>query len=136
MARLANSEKGLSLFALRQLYLACVTSIADYGSVIWWKGQAQFKKPLQDLQNLGLRKILRAFKTTPIIPIEVEAALAPPTIRLNTNTRQYALRMLKLSPRHLIRQEVAKLATFDSTTTKRPDSTFARARGQKPCGSF
>src|SRR6266498_4725724 len=99
MARLANSEKGLSLFALRQLYLACVTSIADYGSVIWWKGQAQFKKPLQDLQNLGLRKILGTFKTAPIIPMEVEAALVPPTIRLNTNTRQYVLRMLKLSPR-------------------------------------
>ena len=72
MARLANSEKGLSPFALCQLYLACVTSIADYGSVIWWKGQAQFKKPLQDLQNLGLRKILGAFKTTPILPMEAK----------------------------------------------------------------
>ena len=40
MTRLANTKKGLSPFALRQLYIACITSIADYGSVIWWKGQA------------------------------------------------------------------------------------------------
>jgi Reverse transcriptase (RNA-dependent DNA polymerase) len=34
MARLANSEKGLTPFALRQLYLACVVSVADYGSIL------------------------------------------------------------------------------------------------------
>jgi hypothetical protein len=33
--RLANTEKGLSPFALRQLYLAYITSVADYGSPIW-----------------------------------------------------------------------------------------------------
>ncbi len=33
--RLANTEKGLSPSALRQLYLACVNSVADYGSQIW-----------------------------------------------------------------------------------------------------
>jgi hypothetical protein len=30
MTRLANTERGLSPYALRQLYLACVTSVADY----------------------------------------------------------------------------------------------------------
>lgn len=34
MARLANTERGLSPTVLRQRYLAFVTSIADYGSVI------------------------------------------------------------------------------------------------------
>jgi hypothetical protein len=110
MARLANSEKGLSPFALRQLYLACITSIADYGSVIWWKGQAQFKKPLQALQNLGLRKILGVFKTAPVIPMEIEAALVPPTIRLNSNLRRNAFRILKLGPKHPIRQESSKIS--------------------------
>jgi Reverse transcriptase (RNA-dependent DNA polymerase)/Endonuclease-reverse transcriptase len=109
MARLANSEKGLSPFAIRQLYLACITSIADYGSAIWWKGQAQFKKPLQALQNLGLRKILGVFKTAPIIPMEVEAALQPPGIRLNTSLRKYAIRALKLAPSHPINQELFSL---------------------------
>ena len=31
ITRLANSERGLTPSAMRQLYLACVTSIADYG---------------------------------------------------------------------------------------------------------
>ena len=35
MCRLANSERGLSPYALRQLYLACVTSIADYRCQIY-----------------------------------------------------------------------------------------------------
>ena len=106
MTRLANSNRGLSPFALRQLYLACITSIADYGSVIWWRGQAQLKKPLQALQNLGLRKILGVFKTAPILPMEVEAALAPPGIRLNASIRQYAFRALRLAPSHPISLEI------------------------------
>ena len=111
--RLANTEKGLSPLALRQLYIACVNSIADYGSVIWWRGQEHFKKPLQLLQNVAIRKILGVFKTAPIRPMEVEAALAPPHIRLNNTTRQYAFRALKLSPRHPIPVQIAQtLATI------------------------
>ena len=106
MNRLANSERGLSPFAIRQLYLACVTSIADYGSPVWWRGQAQLKRPLQAIQSLGLRKILGVFKTAPIRPMEVEAALLPPDIRLNASIRQYAFRALKLAPSHPIKQEL------------------------------
>jgi len=40
MARLINSEKGLTPFAIRQLYTAYITSVTDYRSPIWWKGQA------------------------------------------------------------------------------------------------
>ena len=46
MARLVNIEKGLSPRATRQLYLACMTSIADYRSLVWWRGQASFRGPL------------------------------------------------------------------------------------------
>jgi hypothetical protein len=34
IARLVNIERGFSPLAIQQLYLACVTSIADYGSII------------------------------------------------------------------------------------------------------
>jgi ribonuclease HI len=130
MARLANIERGLSPFAIRQLYLACVTSVADYGSAIWWRGQVQFQKPLQALQNLALRKILGVFRTAPIIPMEIEAALYPPSIRLNTSLRKYAIRQLKLAPSHpiqaifqdpqpglqasRIKESIADLADLDS----------------------
>ena len=104
MCRIANSERGLTPFALRQLYLACIASIADYGSPIWWRGQAQLLRPLQALQNLALRKILGVFRTAPIRPMEVEAVLVPPSIRLDTSLRKYALRALKLAPTHPINQ--------------------------------
>ena len=39
IARLLNTEKGLSFAAMRQLYIACITSIADYGVLIWWNKQ-------------------------------------------------------------------------------------------------
>ena len=44
------------------------------------------------------------FKTAPIIPMEVEAALQPPSVRLNTSVWKYAIRQLKLAPKHPIRQ--------------------------------
>ena len=34
--------------------------------------------------------------------MEVEAALPPAEIRLNSNTRQYAFRLLKLAKNHLV----------------------------------
>ena len=75
MARLTNTNKGLSPHAFRQLYLACITSIADYGSIIWYKGQKELIYPLKILQNACLRKILNAFWTTPLIALEIESAL-------------------------------------------------------------
>ena len=33
--RLSNTERGLSFQAMRQLYIACICSIADYGVPIW-----------------------------------------------------------------------------------------------------
>jgi len=33
--RLTTVTRGLSPFAIRQLYLACVTSVTDYGSELW-----------------------------------------------------------------------------------------------------
>ena len=100
MTRLTNAEKGLSPVAMRQLYLACVTSISDYASQVWWKGQNNYKAMLQSLQNIALRRILGCFKTTPIKPMEVEACLCPPDIRLNHSRRKYAMRCHQLGPNH------------------------------------
>lgn len=109
LARLANSERGLSAYAIRQLYLACVTSVADYGSVIWWKGQGHLKSRLQKLQNLGLRKILGVFKTAPIVPMEVEAAIPPISIRLDNNIQKYAVRTKRLPNNHPINIAIRQL---------------------------
>ncbi len=76
--------------------------------MIWWRGQKSLLKPLQSIQNLVLRKILGVFKTAPIIPLEIETALPPPEIRLNSILRKYALRMLKISQMHPINIEFSR----------------------------
>ena len=100
MSRLANINSGLSPHSIRQLYLACVTSICDYGSPVWWRNQASFKNDLQKLQNLATRKILGVFRTAPTKVMEVEAAILPPNIRLDDNTRKYAIRIKSLPQQH------------------------------------
>jgi len=108
--RLTTVTRGLSPFAIRQLYLACVTSVTDYGSELWWKINSKTNlKPLQAIQNLGNRKILGVFKTAPSIPIELEAALPPPQVRLNHKSRRYILRVLKLSSKHPVKELVDKV---------------------------
>ena len=66
--RLVNISRGLSPFAIRQLYLACITSVADYGSELWWDNNKSIR-PLQAIQNLATRKILGVFKTASLLPI-------------------------------------------------------------------
>ena len=83
-----------------------------------------FTKLLQSLQNLAMRKILGVFKTAPILPMEVESALPPPEIRLNSKRRMYAFRMLKLSPNHPINAATDRIIN--------PHEVPPRKRNQKP----
>ena len=50
--RLSNITIGLSPFAIRQLYMACVTSVADYGSILWWKINCPNKAMIRPFQAL------------------------------------------------------------------------------------
>src|SRR5271155_573891 len=102
--RLANCSKGLSFQAMRQLYIACITSIADYGVPIWWKGQRHYLERYEKLQNSMLRKILGAFKTSPTAAMEIEAAILPANIRLDKICQNYALRAIQLNQEHPIKR--------------------------------
>lgn len=109
IGRLANIDRGLTPFALRQMYIACVTSIADYGTVIWWNNQVNLTTKLQALQNLSIGKILGVFKTAPILPLEVESALPPPEIRMDAFIRAHAFRLRKLHCKHPVNEAIHKL---------------------------
>jgi hypothetical protein len=52
--------------------------------------------------------------------MEVEAALPPAHIRLNSNLCQYAFRALKLSPTHPIQEAINKPTYHLSPNTPRP----------------
>src|SRR5436190_318276 len=82
-SRLSNTERGLSFQVMRQLYIACIVSVADYGVSIWWDNQKSLLDKYQKLQNLALRRIFGAFKTYLIIEMELEAAIHQQKFRFN-----------------------------------------------------
>src|SRR5204863_6645417 len=106
-SRLLNIERGLSFQAMRQLYIACIVSVADYGVPIWWDNQNFLLDKFQKLQNLALRKILGAFKTSPIMAMELEAAIPPPKVRFQKICMNYSLRIMQLFKNHPIRTRVS-----------------------------
>ena len=107
IARLLNTEKGLSFQAIRQLYIACITSVADFGVPIWWNNQKYLLDKYQKLQNSALRKILGAFKNSPCMAIELEAAIPPPKVRFNRICKNYTLRIMQIPKNYLIRLRVS-----------------------------
>ena len=102
--RLANCESGLSPKAVRQLYNSCVIPISDYGAEIRWNGQKGYATKLETVQNSALRKILGAFRTTPIAALQTEA-LPPVHVRLHHAQRRYAIRILTMQKDHPIRRQ-------------------------------
>src|SRR5436189_6468457 len=94
ITRLSNTERGLSFQAMRQLYIACIVSVADFGVLIWWNNQKFLLEKYQKLQNLALKKILEAFKTLLIIIMKLEAAIPPPKIRFDKTCMNYLLRVM------------------------------------------
>ena len=117
ISRLKTSEWGLSSQHLRQLYTCCVTPSLDYGAEAWWRGQQGYIDKLQKLQNIACRNILGAFQTSPTIPMELEAFLPPPEIRLQYTSRKYALRTMTLPEHHPIRLRTS--STFPPEYTSR-----------------
>ena len=79
-SRLKTSKWGLSSQHFRQLYTTCVLPILDFGAEAWYGGQMGYIGKLQVLQNTASRRILGAFRTSPIMPMELEASLPPPAI--------------------------------------------------------
>ena len=113
MSRLVNISLGLSAKSTKQLYLACILTVADYGSQLWYKGINQSQiKPLQLLQNVATRKILGVFKTAPILAMEAEAGLLPVSIRLQHHMRQYNLRTSKLQTNHPVNIAIQSTTSF------------------------
>jgi hypothetical protein len=97
---------------MRQLYLACITSIADYEILIWWKGQKNLLKRYQKLQNNMLKKALKAFKTSLITVIKIEVSILPVRIRFEKICQNYAYRALLLNQDHLIRKRAPESFSF------------------------
>ena len=105
--RLSNTERNLSFQAMRQLYIACISSVADYEVPIWWNNQKHLLEKFQKLQNQTLRKILDAFKTSPVSVMEIEVSISSFKVRFNRICKNYALRILQMHDKYPIRLRVS-----------------------------
>ncbi len=103
--RLMNSEWELNAKSGRQLYLACVTIISDYNVEIWWNNQKSHATKFRKLQNAALRKILRAFRTSLIEAMQIEAEIPSVKVRLDQKCKNYAIRIVELSEKHSTRKQ-------------------------------
>ncbi len=102
-----NSEWGLSAAAGRQLYIACITFINDYGCQVWFNNQKGFLNSFQKLQNSALRKVLEAFKTSSSSAMKIKAAICSFIVRFQKICRLYALRIAGMTENHPIRQRTS-----------------------------
>src|SRR5947207_14736672 len=113
--RLSNTERGLSFQAMRQLYIACISSVADYGVPFWWDNQKHLLEKFQKLQNQRLRKILDTFKISSISVMKIEASISSSKVRFNRICKNYALRILQMHESHSLRLIVS--SSFPSFST-------------------
>jgi hypothetical protein len=60
-----------------------------------------------------LRKVLGAFKTSPIAAMEIEVSILPVKIRFEKICQNYAYRTLLLGQNHPIRKRVSELFPFN-----------------------
>ena len=94
---LANTIHGLSQVYLRRLFLSCVSPKILYTCPAWWNITKVQAKPLEKVQQNGLKLICAAFRTTPTAALEVEASIPPLKHQVNLITRRYAIQLHKLS---------------------------------------
>jgi len=105
--RLMNSEWELNAKSGKQLYLACVTSISDYGAEIWWNNQKSYLVKFRKLQNAALRKILSVFRTSSIETMQIEVEISSMKVRLDQKCKNYAIQIVELPEKHSIRKRTS-----------------------------
>src|SRR5436853_7699778 len=91
---------------MRQLYIACISSVADYDVPVWWNNQKNMLEKFQKLQNIVLRKMLGAFKTFLINAMKLEASISLPKVRFERICKNYAWRTLQMHENHSIKLRV------------------------------
>jgi hypothetical protein len=96
VASLSRSNGGLSINLMRTVVVAAVTSVALYGSEIWWRGQQDRLKKLQLLLNSQARAITGLLRSTPLTFLQQPCAKD----LLDHRQTRYAVRALTADGDH------------------------------------
>ena len=77
MKKLAGTTWGTNSDILKQVYTGAVRPVVEYASTIWDTASKTNKSKLDRVQNMGLRIILGAMRSTPIQQMEKSTDLQP-----------------------------------------------------------
>ena len=124
---LGNSVRGLSQEYLRRLYISCVLPILTYASPVWWQQRVWQVEAIDRAQNVALRHICGAFRTSPIRALQVEAAVLPARHSLDLQFALASTRLHKLNEWSPVLQRLG--GTWKRTKMPRPPITRV---GRKP----
>ena len=122
---------GPKLLHARTLYTAIIRAAITHGSPIWHpiiddrKPQPTITKELIKVESACIRRVLGAFKSTPIRQLNTEAYIPPIDLWMNQKAARFHQRVDNSSLRHLAAQRQRIKATMNRTTT-RPRSDAPR----------
>ena len=85
----AHTKWGADRQALLKLYRAQVRSQLDYATFIYRSARKSYLKKLDPIHHEGLRPVLGAFKTSPVVSLYTEAHEAPLQLRCKKLALQY-----------------------------------------------
>lgn len=81
MKSVAYTKLGASSKIIKLFYTAYVRAKIDYGSCLYGSAADAHLRKLEPVQNAGLRMILGAMKSTPILSLQAETQLPPLALR-------------------------------------------------------
>jgi ribonuclease HI/exonuclease III len=126
MKVISSTSWGACKKVLRNFYIAYVRSKMDYASVIYCCAAPSSLAKLDKLQNVALRLILGARKTSPILSLEVESFIAPLKIRRKMLVMKQYLKLLNRS-RDDVTADHLNVADIMKTGAKIPTKSFNAA---------
>ena len=113
MKKLAGSDWGANHSILKKTYTSYIRPTLEYGSTVWSTAAKSNLQKIDKVQNLGLRIITGAMKTTPIRAMEDPATLSTMEVRRETKTLTQFTK-LEASVHHPLKPKLQK-----SYSTKR-----------------
>lgn len=134
LGMLANSVRGVKPLVMRKAVHACIIPILTYGAPAWWpdvtrtnqKGKIVQNRiqglceKLDKAQNIALKAILPAWKTTTTKILQREAATPPIRHTMNHLCELASLRLHKLEPKHPLRMRTKRaFAALNPTRLER-----------------
>jgi hypothetical protein len=100
VASLSDINGGLPVNLMRRVVVAAVTSVALYGSEIWWRGQQDRLKKLQSLLNRQARTFTGLARSRPLSFLWRESCLPRAQDLLDYRQVRYAVRALDADGDH------------------------------------